>query len=266
MAAVYEPAPSLYTRADAASLFSAASSEKLISDVDMAVEDAAAESQQQGPATAATASSSRWETEDAEDVGGPDGQEQQQQGNSVRAGATEVINGWWSPDGGPEDFKVQQQHVDVHYDVDRPAKRHKHTVYEPGAEDALDIDNEALLAGVNQALEQLDAEETAAAAGRDVGGAGGADADAGGVRGHRGAAEAAGPGTASSMSLGASLTSGNSKGGILKGGSTPGSVKKKVTWPDLPQEEEQQSGFRIATARRQVRDCRMMLRYVDTTS
>lgn len=222
----------------------------MISDVDMAVEDAATGSEQQGPAVA-SAARSRWETGDAEDAEGTAGRKQQQQGTASRAEAADITRRSPADNSSPD--TVASQHHAADSDVNRPAKRLKSSVSVTASEDGLDIDNEALLAGVNQALEQLDAEEAAAAA-RDVGGAGAGDVDA--VPGHKTAGDAAGLATASSMSLGGSHTSANSKGGILKGASTPGSLKKKVTWPDLPQEEEQQSGFRIAPVRRQVRDTR----------
>jgi hypothetical protein len=119
-----------------------------------------------------------------------------------------------------------------------------------GLDDAeLEIDHEALLAGVNQALEQLDADEQQQGSGRGKAAAAAAGTEGDGGPGGRGKA---GGGGASSMSMGGSYNSGGgSKGGILKTCSTPGS-KKKVRWPD-DEEEPHAAGFAIARTPRQVR-------------
>lgn len=127
----------------------------------------------------------------------------------------------------------------------------------------LDIDHEALLAGVNQVLEQLDSEDavglsstpgSARARAAAIAAAGGDAVDDDVGLGDR---AAAGRGAGSSMSIGGSYSSTGGKGGILKSASTPGSSKKKVRWPDdVPQEAEldrPSAGFSIARQRRQVR-------------
>jgi hypothetical protein len=132
----------------------------------------------------------------------------------------------------------------------KPVKKKLKLSVDLGLDDAeLDIDHEALLAGVNQALEQLDADELQHGSGRGVAAAAAAGAEGDGGRSGRGKA---GGGGASSMSMGGSYNSGGgSKGGILKTCSTPGS-KKKVRWPD-DEEEAQAAGFAIARTPRQVR-------------
>jgi hypothetical protein len=110
---------------------------------------------------------------------------------------------------------------------------------------SVDIDHVALLANVNQELEQLDAAEAASAS-----------AAAGGLAAPGGWGSL---GSASSMSLGGSQ-SGGSRAGILRGAGTPGSAKKKVRWPDeliLAGEVDQQpTGFTVARAPRQVSERR----------
>lgn len=224
-----------------------AASKNVIDDVDMLVEEEAAEQQQQQAPGVAAAHKSRWST----DHNMIDDQEQQHGKAHTSylssAGAGHGGSSSSSPSSVGPGGEVAG---DGSSSSSRPSKKPKLSVQLHGNEAGLDIDQEALLAGVNQVLEQLDADvETAVGvSGTKDDTAGGQDVGGGGPTRHSAAV--------GSMSLGARYSSSaGSKGGILRGVSFPGSVKKKVTWPDLPLEDDQQpSGFRIAPPRQQVRD------------
>eukprot|EP00878_Enallax_costatus_P019731 GHUV01020824.1.p1 GENE.GHUV01020824.1~~GHUV01020824.1.p1 ORF type:complete len:342 (+),score=105.43 GHUV01020824.1:533-1558(+) len=242
MAEAFEPPPVMYTLASAVSLFKdeAPPSSGAIDDVDMTIDDATdstQQSQQQAPAAARTRR--RWEVEEDQEHHQSAADHKQQQDSTqpapAAAGSAREVQrgGSSSPEG------VGHEPGDGTANSSRPVKKARFSGQLDSTSNGLDIDHEALLAGVNQVLEQLDAGGATANGFHDL------SDDVG--RGPRAAG-------ASSMSLGASYNSQGSKGGILKGSSTSGSVKKKVTWPDLPMEEDQQAtGFRIAPIQRQVR-------------
>jgi hypothetical protein len=229
----------------------------------MAVDDSA-EQQASGGAAAATSASprkqqqqqqskgSRWETDEVED------QQQQQASRDAHGRSIAAAPAADAVHSGTDAAAAAVIGDGVDGSSSKPATKKLKLSVELGLDDAeLQIDHEALLAGVNQALEQLDSDEQQQ--GKDA-----AETAAGDVvRGGRG--KAGGGGGASSMSLGGSYNSGGggmsgggANKGILKTCSTPGS-KKKVRWPDaLPQdeEEEQAAGFSIARTPRQVRRSR----------
>lgn len=212
-------------------------------DVDMTVDDiidTGLQSQQQEQAQAAQfRSRSRWEAEeDNQHKHQPADGHRQQSGSMEQGAARAVVRGESN-----NSETVGQKPGDIPSNS-RPAKKAKFFGQLDSSNNGLDIDHEALLAGVNQVLEQLDADGAAGDGLRDL-----SNSDDAGE-----ASRGAGLTTASSMSVVASYSSAGTMGGILKGSSTPGSVKKKVKWPDLPMEEEQHiSGFRIAPIPRQVR-------------
>jgi hypothetical protein len=227
-----------------------------ISDVDMVVDDTAAEQQATSSAAAAASASptkqqqsrgSRWEVDDEE-------LHPQQQSaaadthHKLDTTAAAVTAAASSADASAAASDADAAAVDG---SGKPVKKKFKLSVDLGLDDAeLDIDHEALLAGVNQALEQLDADELQHGSGKGVAAAtAAAGAEGDGGRGGRGKA---GGGGASSMSMGGSYNSGGgSKGGILKTCSAPGS-KKKVRWPD-DEEEAHAAGFAIACTPRQVR-------------
>eukprot|EP00878_Enallax_costatus_P024724 GHUV01026407.1.p1 GENE.GHUV01026407.1~~GHUV01026407.1.p1 ORF type:complete len:329 (+),score=119.17 GHUV01026407.1:533-1519(+) len=243
MAEAFEPPPVMYTLASAVSLFKdeAPPSSGAIDDVDMTIDDATdstQQSQQQAPAAARTRR--RWEVEEDQEHHQSAADHKQQQDSTqpapAAAGSAREVQrgGSSSPEG------VGHEPGDGTANSSRPVKKARFSGQLDSTSNGLDIDHEALLAGVNQVLEQLDAGGATANGFHDL------SDDVG--RGPRAAG-------ASSMSLGASYNSQGSKGGILKGSSTSGSVKKKVTWPDLPMEEDQQAtGFRIAPIQRQLEE------------
>jgi hypothetical protein len=231
-----------------------------ISDVDMVVDDAAAEQQATSGGAAARSASptkqqqhsrgSRWEVDGEE----PQAQQQQRAAADAHreldttAAALTAAASRVETDAAPTAPASDADAVAVDSSC-KPVKKKLKLSVDLGLDDTeLDIDHEALLAGVNQALEQLDADQQQHGSGRGVAAAAGAEGDSG--RDGRGKA---GGGGASSMSLGASYSSGGgSKAGILKTCSTPGS-KKKVRWPDDLPPGDEEAGFAIARTPRQVR-------------
>jgi len=169
-----------------------------ISDVDMAVDDAEAEdtsnsaavvadqvAHAQQQSAAAAVSRSRWDTADPDDAlqSSVARAASSTTGGRQAAGAdTTSTAGAVSSDQGGEGV-----------DRSRPKKKQRANLSVDVS--SVDIDHEALLAGVNQELEELDAAEAGVSAAAGAAGRGPGDL-----------------GTASSMSVGGSLTSGGSRG------------------------------------------------------
>eukprot|EP00879_Flechtneria_rotunda_P004053 GHRR01004296.1.p1 GENE.GHRR01004296.1~~GHRR01004296.1.p1 ORF type:complete len:958 (+),score=345.87 GHRR01004296.1:210-3083(+) len=228
LAQQYELPPSMYTVATAAGLFrkNGDSGPAAADDVDMAVDEQgvatnSALSAAEQPAVSprkTSAKASRWESGDScesSDVatkqGTPTGSKAAQQHSPHAAVNGSTANWVLAGLGGVV------TNAELSVSNGQPKKRAR-------LSDSLsvDIDHQALLAGVNKALKQLDSQIDGVIAAGSRKSSGG----------------------------------GSSKSGILKGKATPCSTKgKKVWWPDadMESEVEQQTGFKIAQSQGQVR-------------